>query len=136
MRILICGGRQENQGDALEKAIRDQLPGVRILHAHLIKDMVIHLRQPMNHIFVLIVFTPTLDAVDALLQIRSFFEDKKLILVLPSRNNDIFIRAVQLNPSFISTDEGCFDDVLLVLKRIWGRQKTMAQISKVFTYKP
>lgn len=130
MRLLICSCGDEKQGDAFEAAIRDQLPGVEMLRARGVQEMVSLLRQPMNNIFILAIFAPTPDTLDDLFRIRSFFDDKKLILILPSRDNDNFIRAVQLNPSFIGAGEEGFDDVLLVLKRICGRQQTMNRIYK------
>ena len=130
MRLLICSCGEVEQGNAFEETIRDQLPGMEMLRAQSLQEMVSLLRQPMNNILILVIFAPTPNTVDDLFRVRSFFDDKKLILILPSRDNDNFIRAIQLNPSFIGAEEEGFDDVLLVLKRICGRQQTMKRIYK------
>jgi len=126
---MIHAKKGEKKAATLKLKIREQLPEIRIIPSESMSDLTGELGRPLNNISVIIMFIPTLKTLDLLFSLKSFFENKKLILVLAGQDNQTFIRGLQLNPSFISTGDVHGDDVFRVLKRINQRQRTMTQIS-------
>ncbi len=122
MRVMIHADTQEKKAAPLKLKIRQQLPEIRVIRSGSMSDLTRELGRPLNHIAVIIIFVPTLDALNLLFSLKSLFDNKKLILVLTGRDNQTFIRGLQLNPSFISTGDPHGDDVFMVLKRISRRQ--------------
>ncbi len=136
MRILIHADRGDKTAASLENQVQDQLQEVRISRSRELAGLARELGQPLNNILAIIIFVHTSEALNSLFTLRSFFENKKLILVLPGQDNQTFIRGLQLNPSFISRAAEDARDVFMVLDRIIGRQKAMTQISMhLKTYK-
>lgn len=129
MKILIHADRGDKPAASLEKQVRDQLQDVRISRSCELAGLAENLGQPLNNISVILIFVKTLEALNSLFALKSFFENKKLILVLADQDNQAFIRGLELNPSFISRSAEDGKDVFMVLERIFGRQKTMTQIS-------
>lgn len=136
MKLMIHADRENKNAAGLENQIQDRLPDIHIFRSRTLGDLAGNLGQPMNNISVIIIFAPTLEVLNDLFPLKSFFDNKKLILVLPDQGNQAFIRGLQLNPSFIGRSAEHGEDVLMVLDRINERQQTMTQISQhLNTYK-
>lgn len=121
MNILLHAETRERPVSFLEKKIRAQLPGLKICHSLGFKDLKGLLSLPMSEISIVVLFIPSLMMLEKCVRIKSLFDGKKLILILPGQVQKMFQRGLELNPSFICDPGRGIEDVLLVLEEIAGK---------------
>ncbi|MDD9303243.1 MAG: hypothetical protein HUK40_13225 [Desulfobacter sp.] len=119
MKLIIYTKDKDSLGKKLGKMIHQQLPEVQIETI----DSAGHLSQilcrPLNRISVIIFFTACKKDIHDLLGLKPLFDNTRRILVLPDEAKGMMAFGLQLNPSFISSQDSDFLDIISVLKKIY-----------------
>ncbi|HDZ24288.1 MAG TPA: hypothetical protein ENH70_07080 [Desulfobacteraceae bacterium] len=76
------------------------------------------LREPRGEIDLALLLTPSREGFLELLSLHDFFNDIRIILILPDRRPDTIKKAHSLRPRFITYADSDFRDVLGVLKKM------------------
>jgi hypothetical protein len=123
MKIFIYSKMGNQFGDILEKLIETHLPEVEMGVYKTIDSLSQNLRQPIEDSVVAILLVSNRGDLQNILSIRHFFQDIRIILILPSKETEIITLAHQLRPRFLTDINTDLADITAVLKKMLKVQK-------------
>ncbi len=118
MNLVLYADRSQKMGKILEQLIQDQLPNIQVETLGSISRIAQRLCRPLNGISVIILFIISGNQVEKLLTLKPFFDNTRLILVLPDTDKALVAKGLQLNPCFVSYLDNDPHDITSVLKKI------------------
>ncbi len=121
MKIILHSDAMEKRSIKLEKLIHEQLPGIEIKVSIEIEGLKKDLCKPLNGISVAVLMVSSIKNLEQLLELKAFFDNTKLILILSEKIKAAQTTGFQLNPCFISYLDSDLNDTLLVIKKIKER---------------
>ncbi len=83
--------------------------------------------RPLNRIAVIVIFVKSEKDIVRWVGRKSFFDNIRVILVLPDRTKNMMAWGLQLHPSFISYSDSDFKDIISVLDKIYRRTKEVLE---------
>ncbi|WP_232364187.1 hypothetical protein [Desulforapulum autotrophicum] len=102
----------------LEQLIQDELPKIKVETICSIECVSQNLRRPLNGISVIVLFIVSQSQIENFLILKPFFDNTRLILVLPDNNKGLVAKGLQLNPCFVTYLDNDPHDITSVLRKI------------------
>jgi len=131
MKAILYTNTMEEPETGLGTIISEQIPGIRIKTMDSIKQLSQLLCQPLNGISVILIFIHSMDELEQFIDLTHFFDNIRLILVLPDRIKSTMALGLRLNPCFISYLDSDMKEIISVLKKIDQRRKKIyGQVSQ------
>lgn len=129
MKTILCSQGNSEIMDKLYGLIETRLPQVRISLADSLDDLLETICRPLSRISVAIVVITSKDDIDDLLAVAHFFDNIRLILVMPDHDTGTVKKGLTLLPSYLSYSDSDFKDILSVLEKIWQPHKSASPVS-------
>ncbi len=127
MKIILYTENRAEMGKKLEKLIQNQLPEIQMDTINSVSHLSRNICRPLNRISVIVIFVTSEKDIARWVGIKSFFDNIRVILVLPDRTRNMVACGLQLHPSFISYSDSDFIDIISVLEKIYGRTKEVLE---------
>ena len=118
MNVILFAASPQKMGTALEQLIQQELPKIKVETICSIERVSQKLRRPLNGISVIVLFIVSQNQIESFLTLKPFFDNTRLILVLPDNNKGLVAKGLQLNPCFVTYLDDDPHDITLVLKKI------------------
>ncbi len=127
MKIILYAENKAEMGKKLEQLIQTQLPEIQMDTINSVSHLSRNICRPLNRIAVIVIFVKSEKDIARWIGIKSFFDNIRVILVLPDRTRSLVAWGLQLHPSFISYSDSDFIDIISVLEKIYGRTKEVLE---------
>jgi hypothetical protein len=118
MKIFLYSKVGNQSGDKLEKIVKTNLPEVEMMVYRTMDDLFQNLRQPIEDSGIAILLVSNQEDLKNILSIRSFFQNIRIILLLPNKEPEIVTLAHQLRPRFLTDMNSDLLEITAVLKKI------------------
>lgn len=118
MKAVLYVNRVDNVGERLENIIHTQVPQIQVKICNSIDLFSQILRQPLNNISVVILLVASKNELIQFNHMETFFDNIRIILILPDRRKDTLALGLKLKTSFISYVDSDLQDVAAVLGQI------------------
>ncbi len=118
MKTVLYADRIDNAGERLENIIHTQVPQIQVKTCNSIDLFTELLRQPLNNISVVILLITSRDELVQFNLIQTFFDNIRVILILPDRQKDTLALGLKLKTSFISYVDSDLQGIASVLEQI------------------
>jgi ATP-dependent 26S proteasome regulatory subunit len=83
-----------------------------------LNDLTTQLRQPKDEQTVIVLFAATRKELVDILLIRDFLQDRKLIIILPDREQDTIAKGYSLHPRFLTFADSDFGDTVAIIDKM------------------
>ncbi len=118
MHIHLYISEMAKEGDRLWTVLKDAMPGVPFIQYHGTGAVGRVIPVGYNEKIVAVIMVAERDELAALARRENTWGRLKTILVLPDRDPETVSLGHKLRPSYIAFSDGCFADVVTVLKHI------------------
>jgi len=118
MKIIFYANNMNKIRKTFESEIQKDLSRMEFQTSNSITMLLEILRQPLNRISVIVILISSKDELKEFISIISFFENIRVILILPDREKQTVSLGMKLYPSFISYTDSGAKDTCAVLKKI------------------
>lgn len=118
MKIFLYSKMGNQFGDILERLIETHLLEVEMGVYRTIDSLSQNLRQPIEDSGIAILVASNQGDLQNILSIRHFFQNIRIILVLPSKKTEIINLAHQLRPRFLTDTNTDLAEITAVLKKM------------------
>ena len=108
----------EGTGGQLRKMIEDVVPNENTEIYSTIDTLGKRLSRPSYNIAVAVLLISGREELRDVLSIRHLFDNIKIVLILPDRNNETIVIGHKLRPRFLSYTDSDFIDVAVVLENM------------------
>jgi len=108
----------EGTGELLRKMIENVVPNENTEIYSTIDTLGKRLRRPSYNIAIAVLLISSREELRDVLSIRHLFDNIKIVLILPDRNNETIVIGHKLRPRFLSYTDSDFKDVAAVLKKM------------------
>ena len=122
----------EGTGEQLRKMIENVVPNENTEIYSTIDTLGKRLRRPSYNIAIAVLLISSREELRDVLSIRHLFDNIKIVLILPDRNNETIVIGHKLRPRFLSYTDSDFIDVAVVLENMF---KTLNPLSKFWKAK-
>lgn len=85
---------------------------------HSLNDLTTQLRQPKDEQTVIVLFAATREELVDILLIRDYLLDRKLIIILPDKEQDTIAKGYSLHPRFLTFADSDFGDTVAVINKM------------------
>ena len=130
MNVILFADSPQAMETTLEQLIQDELPKIKVETLDSIERISQKLRRPLNGISVIIIFIVSINQVEKFFSLKPFFDNTRLILILPDNDNRLMAKGLQLNPCFVSYLDDDPSDIISVLKKIEQRKKNRHSLNE------
>ncbi len=108
----------EGTGEQLRKMIENIVPNENTEIYSTIDTLGKRLRRPSYNIAIAVLLISSREELRDVLSIRHLFDNIKIVLILPDRNNETIVIGHKLRPRFLSYTDSDFIDVAVVLENM------------------
>ena len=120
MNLLFYAGETSGPGKRLRNMIQAVVPEDRMEIYRDLQSFTRRLCRPAYDLATAVLLAGSGKDLQELLSIRDLLSDKKIILLLPDREDDTISKGHKLYPRYLTYAEGDFADVVAVLRKIFG----------------
>ena len=120
MNLLFYAGETSGPGERLRNVIQAVVPEDRMEIYRDLQSFTRRLCRPAYDLATAVLLAGSGKDLQELLSIRDLLSDKKIILLLPDREDDTISKGHNLYPRYLTYAEGDFADVVAVLRKIFG----------------
>lgn len=85
---------------------------------HTLDDLATRLRQPEVDQTVIVLFAASREELGGILSLRDFLQDRKIIIILPDREQDTITKGYSLHPRFLTFVDSDFGDAVAVINKM------------------
>ena len=118
MSVLFFSGETEGAGKQIQRIIEEQVRDDEIEIYRTIESLANRFKQAAYNLCIAVLFAADKEALSGFLSIRNLFDDVRIVLILPDRNNETISSGHKLYPRFLSYSDSNFNDVALVLNKM------------------
>ncbi len=118
MSILFFNSETNSVGKKLQRVIEPAVPGENIEVFKTIENLLQGLIRPNNNRNIVVLFAANRQELLEILSFQNFFDDTRIILILPDDARDTFSLGAKLYPRFISHADSDFEHVAAVLRKM------------------
>jgi hypothetical protein len=118
MRAVLYANEMNEIRKEFENKIQEELSGIDFQTLNSIQTLSAILRKPMNQVSVIVILICSNDEFTDFINLIPFFENIRVILVLPDREERTLALGLKLSPSFISYIDNGVGDICAVLRKI------------------
>ncbi len=118
MSVLFFSGETEGAGKQIQRIIEAQVRDSEIEIYRTIESLANRFKQAAYNLCIAVLFAADKEALSGFLSIRNLFDDVRIVLILPDRNNETISSGHKLYPRFLSYSDSNFNDVALVLNKM------------------
>ncbi len=118
MRTVLYADEMNIMREEFDYKIQEELSGIEVQTSNSITTLSKILRQPMNRISVIVILISSNNELTDFINLVSFFDNIRVILILPDREKKTFSLGLKLYPSFISYIDNGANDTCAVLQKI------------------
>jgi hypothetical protein len=108
----------EGTGEQLRKMIENVVPNENTEIYSTIDTLGKRLHRPSYNIAIAVLLISSREELRDVLSIRHLFDNIKIVLILPDRNNETIVIGHKLRPRFLSYTDSDFIDVAVVLENM------------------
>ena len=116
--IILYSMFLEGTGGQLLKMIEHVVPNENTEIYSTIDTLGKRLRRPSYNIAIAVLLISSREELRDVLSIRHLFDNIKIVLILPDRNNETIVIGHKLRPRFLSYTDSDFIDVAVVLENM------------------
>jgi hypothetical protein len=118
MKLLLYLNGSDQVGGRLQKAVEGVVATESIEICRGLSSLLQRIRQRKGDLSVVILCASSSEELTKILTFRHGFQDLRIILILPDRDNETLARALTLRPRFLSYVDTDFSDVSTVLTKM------------------
>ena len=118
MKTLFYTSNASKEKERFKIDIQHHIPFIIIETVNSIYQLQKSLMRPMNRISAAVLWVGHHSELTYLIELLPYFDNIRIIIILPDRSPDSMPLALRLMPSFISYADKDLDDIISVLKQI------------------
>jgi hypothetical protein len=119
MKIFLYSPAGDPSGDRLGELIKTSLPEFGMEVCRTIHDLSQSLKQPAEDMGVAVLLVSDQKDLKNIISLRHFFQNIRIILLLPNKDPETVAMAHQLRPRFLTDRNGDLSEVTAVLKKMF-----------------
>ena len=123
MKIVLYADADNTTANQIELLIQAKLSDIKVERVQSLESLLAKLRKPLHGFSVVLAYVVSGLDMERLATVKLLFDNVRLILVLPGREQEQTILGLKLNPCFMSYQDSAPEDALSVLETIGRRQK-------------
>lgn len=124
MQLLIYASAAAPAAHHLLNDITQAAHNVSIDTFDSLDSLIQHLRKPIHATLLAVLLPKDNDELSLLIQMRHLLRDIRIVLILPNRDGKTISSSHILRPRYVSHGDGDLSDVVAVVRKIAGMQKS------------
>ncbi len=126
MQLLFYSSRDDENKKRLEAAVHQVVPESRIEHFQRLDDFRKRLRMPVEPDSIAVLAASNREELRQMQTLRGLLPEIYVVLVIPDRRKNTIELAHLLLPRFLSQQESDFEDLKIVLNRMYANSQQAA----------
>jgi hypothetical protein len=121
LSLVFFSSSLRGAGGRLKKVIEARFPGKKIQACKTVDSLLARLHEPKCDLDLAILLAKDLEELRRLVSIGDLFDDLRIILILPNRDEEAIKDGHRLRPRFLTYADGDFKDVAAVLNNMFKK---------------
>jgi hypothetical protein len=124
MNLALYANTENGTGEQLQRVLESTVPEAQVESCMTLECLDSKLKQPANRVSIAVLLAASRQELSELYAIKDLFRDIRIILILPDSKSETITLGHKLAPRFISYNNGNYNDVGAVLRKMVAYMKS------------